>query len=64
MDDYSSSIVECEIEDFAINVTDCISIVMIVSEAISNSVKHAFGSTEKPKYLSLQKELETNVSSR
>lgn len=55
VDDYSSSIVECEIEDFAINVTDCISIGMIVSEAISNSVKHAFGSTEKPKIFIIAK---------
>lgn len=39
---------EMEIEDVLLNISDTISIGMITSELISNSMKHAFGSTAHP----------------
>jgi two-component sensor histidine kinase len=49
MFDNSSRIrIEYQIEDVAITMTDCISLGMIVSEVISNSMKHAFEGVESP----------------
>jgi two-component sensor histidine kinase len=40
---------EFEIDDFDIDVSSCISLGMIVSEIVSNSIKHAFIQVENPK---------------
>lgn len=37
-----------EVDELFMNISDCISIGMIVSEAISNSIKHAFPEVKKP----------------
>lgn len=49
MFDNSSKInIDYEIDDFSLTMTDCISLGMIVSEVISNSIKHAFENIENP----------------
>lgn len=48
-DQYSPSIVEYDIDEISVNVSDCITIGMIVSEIISNSAKHAFQGVENPR---------------
>lgn len=61
MFDNSSRIrIEYQIEDVAITMTDCISLGMIVSEVISNSIKHAFEGVESPEIRITAKQINDN----
>jgi len=61
MFDNSSRIsIEYKIEDVSITMTDCISLGMIVSEVISNSMKHAFEGIENPRITITAKQMNAN----
>jgi two-component sensor histidine kinase/ligand-binding sensor domain-containing protein len=61
MFDNSSRIsIEYQIEDVSITMTDCISLGMIVSEVISNSMKHAFEDIESPRIRITAKQINDN----
>jgi two-component sensor histidine kinase/ligand-binding sensor domain-containing protein len=61
MFDNSSRIsIEYQIEDVSITMTDCISLGMIVSEVISNSIKHAFEDVESPRIRITAKQINDN----
>ena len=61
MFDNSSRIrIEYQIDDFTITMTDCISLGMIVSEVISNSIKHAFENIEIPSIIITAKQIDDN----
>lgn len=59
-DNSSRLSIEYQIEDVAITMTDCISLGMIVSEVISNSIKHAFEDVESPEIRITAKQINDN----
>jgi two-component sensor histidine kinase/ligand-binding sensor domain-containing protein len=59
-DNSSRLSIEYQIEDVAITMTDCISLGMIVSEVISNSIKHAFEGVKSPEIRITAKQINDN----